>query len=102
MLLLASLAFTAVLIMVPEPTDKSEFIFEETAILIVLFLLNKLLEFPFTLMNVLPCVIRIKHLIHIVLGPFVGKASNTPGNTSLLGPLSHKCLCHSVKYGYIA
>jgi hypothetical protein len=57
MLLLASLAFTAVLIMVPEPTDESEFIFEKAAILIVLFLLNELLEFVLTVLNILSCII---------------------------------------------
>jgi len=57
MLLLASLAFTAVLKVFPEPTDKSEFVFEEAAILIVLFLLNELLEFVLTVLNILSCII---------------------------------------------
>ena len=49
----ASLAFTAVLVMVPEPTDESEFVFEEAAILIICFLLNQLLEFSLTPSNVI-------------------------------------------------
>jgi hypothetical protein len=57
MLLLASLAFTAVLIVFPEPTDESEFIFEKTAILIILFLLNELLEFILTVPNIMSCII---------------------------------------------
>jgi len=101
-LFLASLAFAAVLIVFPEPTDESEFVFEKTAILIVFFLLNKLFQFPLTLMNVSPCIIRVYNPIHIAFRPFISEASNLLGNSSLLGPLSHKCLCHSVKYGYIA
>jgi len=101
-LLLASLAFTAVLKVFPEPTDESEFVFKEAAVLIVLFALNELLQFSFAPMNVSPCVIRVYNTIHIALGPFIGQSSNTAGNTSFLCPLSHKCLCHSVKYGYIA
>jgi hypothetical protein len=85
---IASLAFTAVLIVFPEPTDESEFVFKEAAVLIVLFALNELLQFPFALMNVSPCVIRVYNTIHIVLGPFIGESSNTPGNTSFLCPLS--------------
>jgi hypothetical protein len=57
MLLLASLAFTAVLEVFPEPTDESEFVFEETAILMILFLLNELLEFVLTVLNIVSCII---------------------------------------------
>jgi hypothetical protein len=45
MLFLASLAFATVLVMFPEPTDESEFVFKEAAILIILLVLNELLEF---------------------------------------------------------
>jgi hypothetical protein len=88
MLFLASLAFTAVLIVFPEPTDESEFIFEETATLVIFFLVNELLQLILTVPNILSGIIGMHHRIQIGGCPFVSLAPNIPGDSLFLGPLS--------------